>query len=209
MEEEKPNYYAIIPAEVRYDKELTPNAKLLYGEITALTNKEGYCWAGNTYFAELYKVDKITVSRWISELKNAGYISVELLHQGKEIKQRKITLLTKLLIPINKIVKTPINKIVKDNNTLINNTSNNIYIGELKNVKLTEDEYKKLIDRLGENKTLEMIERLSLYMGSKGKQYKSHYATILNWTRKDDEPIKNKSGRTKVKRFENIENMYD
>ena len=48
MGKEKPNYYAIIPAEIRYDKKLTPNSKLLYGEITALANKEGYCWAGNT-----------------------------------------------------------------------------------------------------------------------------------------------------------------
>ena len=33
---EKPSYYAIIISEVRYNKNLTPNAKLLYAEITAL-----------------------------------------------------------------------------------------------------------------------------------------------------------------------------
>ena len=41
MEEIKPNYFAVIPANVRYDNELTEKAKLLYGEITCLSNKEG------------------------------------------------------------------------------------------------------------------------------------------------------------------------
>ena len=63
----KPNYYAIIPANVRYSN-LKPNAKLLYAEITALSNKLGYCYARNGYFAELYGVNKNTVSRWISDL---------------------------------------------------------------------------------------------------------------------------------------------
>lgn len=72
------SYYAIIPANVRYDKDLPANAKLLYGEITALCNEKGYCWASNSYFAELYGVKIETISRWISKLKNKGYIDVSL-----------------------------------------------------------------------------------------------------------------------------------
>ena len=71
----KPNYYAIIPAEVRYNNELTANAKLLFGELTALSNKTGICWATNKYFAELYQVDKKTVSRWIQQLQDNGFVT--------------------------------------------------------------------------------------------------------------------------------------
>lgn len=73
---ENVSYYAIIPAEVRYDKDLPPNAKLLYGEITALCNKEGYCFASNEYFANLYGVSKRSITGWIAALADKGYITV-------------------------------------------------------------------------------------------------------------------------------------
>ena len=38
-DENKPNYYAIIPANIRYDNSLKAIEKLMYGEITVLTNK--------------------------------------------------------------------------------------------------------------------------------------------------------------------------
>lgn len=69
MMEEQVNYYAIIPATVRYNKELKFAERLLYGEITALTNKRGYCFATNRYFSQLYDVTTETISRWISHLK--------------------------------------------------------------------------------------------------------------------------------------------
>src|SRR3990167_9888312 len=80
---ETPNYYAILPAEVRYDTNLSSSAKLLYAEITALSNKKGYCWATNSYFAELYKVDVRTISEWVSLLNNAGYVKVEIRSENK------------------------------------------------------------------------------------------------------------------------------
>lgn len=75
---ETPSYYAIIPAEVRYCAKLPANAKLLYGEITALTSKEGYCWASSNYFADLYDVSRQTVSGWIKSLETNGFIRCEI-----------------------------------------------------------------------------------------------------------------------------------
>ena len=90
--DEKPNYYAIIPADVRYDKDLRANEKLLYGEITALTKKTGECWASNSYFSELYGVKPNAIATWIRHLKNKGYISVGYTYNGKEITKRLITI---------------------------------------------------------------------------------------------------------------------
>ena len=56
--------------------------------------------------------------------------------------------------------------------------------GSFENVELTDEEYQKLKDRF--NDYQEKIENLSSYIASKGAKYKSHYATILNWSRKDD-----------------------
>ena len=70
---DRPAYYALIPANVRY-ADIPPNAKLLYGEITALTSKEGYCWASNEYFAKLYGVQLTTVSEWVKILSERGFI---------------------------------------------------------------------------------------------------------------------------------------
>ncbi len=58
-------------------------------------------------------------------------------------------------------------------------------------VLLTKEEHSKLIDKLGETLTASLIEELNDYVGSKGVQYKSHYHTILAWSRrrlKEDSP---------------------
>ena len=134
MSEEKKNYYAIIPANVRYDKSITPNAKLLYGEITALCNEKRYCWASNNYFADLYEVTPQAISKWINQLAKKGYITLDYERAGKEIKQRNIYIATYQQIikevstkddgGINKRLRGYQQKIKE--NTTVNNTSNNI-----------------------------------------------------------------------------------
>ena len=57
--------------------------------------------------------------------------------------------------------------------------------GEFKNVKLTDGEYSKLIDKFQFQGTEQRIENLSGYLASKGDKYKSHYATILQWDKKN------------------------
>lgn len=121
---DKPTFYAVIPARVRYDKSLKPNAKLLYGEITALSSKEGYCFASNRYFSNLYEVNKNTISSWISDLKNKGYISVQIIKDGNEVIERRIG--------INEIMDTPDHNKMEYNNTRINTTTNNIILREEK-----------------------------------------------------------------------------
>lgn len=134
---EQPSYYSILTANVRYDKELKANEKLLFSEITALSNRNGYCHANNNYFANLYNVSKTSISNWINHLKERGYLKVEMIKDGKEIKERR-------LFPISTPIKekfntpsknlyegnkekfnTPIKENFKENITSINTTSNN------------------------------------------------------------------------------------
>ncbi len=74
---ERPGYWAILTAEVRYSKEISANAKILFAEITALQNKTGSCWASNKYFADLYGVTVKSVSDWVSQLEAAGFITTK------------------------------------------------------------------------------------------------------------------------------------
>lgn len=135
-------YYAIIPANVRYDKNLPANAKLLYGEITALCNEKGFCWAGDKYFADLYGVSKTTIQNWLKALLDNKYISKEIEYKEgtKEILHRYIRILE---YPTQKNLHTPTQENLRDNNTLINNTNNNMSSSE-------KIPFKKIIDQLNQ-----------------------------------------------------------
>lgn len=131
---EQPSYYSILTANVRYDKRLKANEKLLFSEITALSNKNGYCIAKNSYFARLYDVAVETVSRWVSNLVKYGYLKREEIRDDKtnEIIERKLYPITNPKIEddsdrfcgtggIDKKINTPIDEKIKENITSINN----------------------------------------------------------------------------------------
>ena len=113
---EKPNYYAIIPAEVRYSKALIPNAKLLYAEITALCNMNGKCTASTEYFCRLYEVSKVSIQKWLKNLEDNNHIRRVNKYKphSKQIDCRVITL-----------VNVPSKEKLSDN-TNINITNTNL-----------------------------------------------------------------------------------
>ncbi|WP_218193429.1 hypothetical protein IGJ74_001785 [Enterococcus sp. AZ009] len=145
------SYFAIIPADVRYDKKLTANAKLLYGEITALANEKGYCWAGDRYFAELYGVSKTTIQSWLKALTDNGYITKELIYREgtKEILNRYIRI---VVYPTQENLGTPTQENLRDNNTSFNNTFNKTYKEEVDtSSRKYSDEHFRLASKLQNN----------------------------------------------------------
>lgn len=161
--EEKPNYYAIIPAEVRYDKDLKPNEKLLYGEITSLMNKEGYCYASNKYFSKLYNVSTRSICEWVNNLINKGYIISEMVYKenSTEIDYRKLTLplwkKTSRGIEENFVGGIEENFHINNKDIILNN-NRDIYIEEIEKWKpiLTPNDF-EIINKIVENFTIEQV----------------------------------------------------
>ena len=87
-----PSYYSILTADIRYNQNITDSEKILFCELTALTNKNGYCHASNRYFAELYNVSTRTIQNRLKKLKDHGFLKIviEYYPQSKRVMTRKI-----------------------------------------------------------------------------------------------------------------------
>lgn len=136
-------YYTILPADVRYDKRLLANEKIIYSEILALAQKKGYCHATNAYFAEALSTTVTSVSKWINKLIKLSYIRVEYKYREntKCIEERRLFVndlenedpTSGLKEDMKEDLKTPLKGDLregleadfKDNKTSINNTSMN------------------------------------------------------------------------------------
>lgn len=150
---ETPNYFAVIPADVRYDENLKDKAKLLYGEIVALSDKNGYCYASNRYFAELYGITTTNVSLLIKNLVENGYLESEIIYKEgtKEILNRYLKIVKGGYL---KKFKGGIKKNLKDNNININNTSINKKINKKELEIEFEEVWKHYPRKIGKDKSL-------------------------------------------------------
>lgn len=168
---EKPSFFAILPANVRYDKRLKPMEKILYAEITSLAGKEGYCYAKNSYFAEVFEVSKTVVINWINNLTELGYLKTEIVYfeNTKQVKERRIYIIStpsqeKLTTPSTNVdhpsqekLTTLVNKSLPHNNININNTSNNNYIYIFKG----NEEFKNLFDEFIQQRKIDEQKEVS------------------------------------------------
>ena len=165
---DKPNYFGIIPASVRY-ADIAMGAKLIYSELTALCQKEGYCWASNKYFSQLYGTSSKTISNWINDLKNHDFISVE-IYQDKG-NMRKIWLNVGLGVrkKTSKGMEENFQRGMEENfiynNTRNNNKNNNKYV-EKESLRPEQKETEK-------NEVIEkdqvFIQQIHKVLGGKGK----------------------------------------
>lgn len=156
-----PNYYAIIPAKVRYCSELSASEKLLYGEITALCGKDGVCWATNKYFAKLYGVSERSITVWIANLAKLGFIKSDVKKDKGNVRYIMIVNAEEknnciennfgsseenFHSPMEENFGSPMEENFGKNNINNNNINNNIYSSN----KLDKSEILSLWNRLAE-----------------------------------------------------------
>lgn len=169
------------------------NMKVLFGNTT-IELKPGQLVTGRERLAKECNISESKIERIIKALKNEQQIE-----QQTNSKGRLITILNwgeyqeneqQIEQQVNNNRTTSeqqvnTNNNVKNDNNVRNNIKEKINkkekYGEFENVLLTDEEYHKL----EESNLLTYIDTLSNYIASKGKRYKSHYATILNWSRRD------------------------
>lgn len=193
MGEEKqsrPSYYAILPANVRYDPQLTHLDKLLYAEISVLSNKLGYCYASNQWFADLYNNSDRTIRKSISHLAEHGHIFTVVEGVNRRIYMNFGSLGGQK--STSSRIKTSAlgGQKLPHNNTSIIIQDNNTSISEVSKSKPEESGIDELPDSLGKNYISRLVEIYHLAWNYKFKfqcleQAKGRTAKILKNLKED------------------------
>ena len=116
------------------DNRLTFLERLLLIHIISLSKKNGYCWATNKYFSNIYDVTKVTISKSISKLATFNYIKINFDNKNTNNTKRIIKLSDDLKNKLNSI-KENLNISYKEkfkqyNNKLNKNKDKIYYIDE-------------------------------------------------------------------------------
>lgn len=142
----KPSFFAIIPAHVRYAEDLSDFQKILYSEISSLSNKEGYCYASNKYFSEVFDKSQPRISEAITNLQKGGYVKVKITVGNK----RKVWLTGR------GTSKQAINENVSSDKRkrLYNNKTNNISLSKDKDTPSQPFNLENYLQGMEDNKQL-------------------------------------------------------
>lgn len=201
---ENPNFYAVIPATVRYCPWISDFQKLLYAEITALTQKDWFCWASNNYFANLFGKVPETISRAINDLEKKWFLKIFIEKEkwnlrkiyiweisSKKAKVVNINSIDEKVNTTDKNIKSywqknqapideNVNKIIQDNNKNNNKISKDILYEKKQNSFLEIFEEKIL-------KNEEFLEKIKNKFEFENESLKSSAENFLiYWTEKNE-----------------------
>lgn len=203
--------YGVIPKLVMKDTELTIEAKSIYAYLCS------YAGGGDTAFPSVSLICTdldISENRYLKhrkQLVDKGYITITRERKESGWSNNIYTIAHTVYLQNVGIRNVGIQSLCIQNEGTNKNSSNNNSInnnkpnkeskrptpkhqyGEFKNVLLTDDEHEKLTSRFPDDLEIR-IERLSGYVASTGKSYKSHYATIISWSKKDKVNAGDKKG---------------
>lgn len=200
--------YILIQGWMITELNLKGNELMVYGIIYGYSQSENQRYTGShQYLADWCNCSKRSIYNILEELINKNYIFKEERNiNGVKFCEYGVTNFTsgekislgggEKISPNNK----DINNLEGKENIISNrNIKEKKVYGTFDNVKLTDEEYQKLVEKFP-NDYQNKIDKLSEYIASKGKKYSSHYATILSWARKEEEENKPKVSPSNTKR---------
>lgn len=123
-----PAYFAVITGPVLDDRALSDSAKLLYGRITSLADREGYCWATNEYLSQITGYGVRTITRLVAQLEQRGHVETVVVPASKKGgRERRIYIGRQAARGLDKIGQCSqicLDGIAKNGQTLLNSMIN-------------------------------------------------------------------------------------
>jgi len=107
MTVQKMSFYAVIPSHILTSQSLSSNEKILYGIVSSLTNKKGYCFASNSNLTNYFEKDghkphAKTISKWVNNLVRLGYLKNEVVRtEGGKVTERKLWICDTVIVKDN------------------------------------------------------------------------------------------------------------